>query len=242
MTGPTRSAETAPNEHAHAALSDEALMRRIATGDHLAMRTLYARHSTLVFRFAHRLLGDSTSAEDVRAEVFLAVWRQAGRFEARCSVSTWLLAITRNKALSSLRRTREVYLDAKAAALVPDPADDAEINVLKKDRDDILRRTVGRLPTKQAEVIDLVLPRQVDCRGRADPRHSGKHREDANAPCTQEARHMARGRAPHRRAGAGGLAALAGRASDAASAEESGEKYHRIAPLLPNGCGAILSM
>jgi RNA polymerase sigma-70 factor, ECF subfamily len=156
MTGPTRSAETAPNEHAHAALSDEALMRRIATGDHLAMRTLYARHSTLLFRFAHRLLGDSTSAEDVRAEVFLAVWRQAGRFEARCSVSTWLLAITRNKALSSLRRTREVYLDAEAAALVPDPADDAETNVLKKDRDDILRRATGRLPRKQAEVIDLV--------------------------------------------------------------------------------------
>jgi RNA polymerase sigma-70 factor, ECF subfamily len=120
------------------------------------MKIFGAERVTLCFRFAHRLLGDSTSAEDVVAEVFLAVWRQAGRFEARCSVSTWLLAITRNKALSSLRRTREVYLDGDAAALVPDLADDAEINVLKMERNGILRRAIGRLPRKQAEVIDLI--------------------------------------------------------------------------------------
>jgi DNA-directed RNA polymerase specialized sigma24 family protein len=45
-------------------------------------------------------IGDAISAEDVVSEVFLTVWRHADGFKARAQVSTWLLAIARNKSLS----------------------------------------------------------------------------------------------------------------------------------------------
>src|ERR1700754_970114 len=61
--------------------SDEALMARIAEGDRLAMGVLYARHHVRVFRFVLRLIGDESLAEDLATEVFLDVWRHAGRFE-----------------------------------------------------------------------------------------------------------------------------------------------------------------
>src|SRR6516164_3359492 len=69
--------------HARYAATDEMIVERIAAGDQLAMRTLFARHQTRIYRFVLRLLRNEAAAEDVVSEVFLDVWRQAGRFEGR---------------------------------------------------------------------------------------------------------------------------------------------------------------
>ena len=136
--------------------SDEQLIERIADGDQLAMRTLYARHHMPVFRFVLRMVRDRTTAEDILSDVFLDVWRQAPDFEGRAAVSTWLLAIARYKSLSSLRRRQDVELDDNVAAAIPDPADNPEVVLQKKNRAELLRRALNQLPAAQAEVIDLV--------------------------------------------------------------------------------------
>src|SRR5438067_8128557 len=106
--------------------SDEMLIRRIAEGDQLAMRTLFGRHRVPLYRWLLRLVGDEALAEDLLSELFLDVWRQAASFEARSSVSTWLLAIARYKALSARRRRTDVELDDELASKLADPADDPE--------------------------------------------------------------------------------------------------------------------
>jgi sigma-70-like protein len=72
--------------------SDEILIRRIADGDQLAMRALFARHRVALYRWLRRLVSDEALAEDLLSDVLLDVWRKAASFEARSSVSTWLLA------------------------------------------------------------------------------------------------------------------------------------------------------
>src|SRR5271165_3992709 len=106
--------------------SDESLVQRIAAGDQVAMRALFARHRVRLYRFLARIVRDETLAEDLVSDVFLDVWRQAASFEARSSVSTWLLAMGRYKALSALRRRRDVGLDDKMASSLVDPADNPE--------------------------------------------------------------------------------------------------------------------
>src|SRR6188472_4662345 len=106
--------------------SDELLIERIAQGDQLAMRTLFGRHRVALYRWLLRLVGDEALAEDLLSEVFLDVWRQAAKFEARSSVSTWLLAIARYKALSARRRRIDAELDEDLASTVTDPSDDPE--------------------------------------------------------------------------------------------------------------------
>src|SRR5947209_18286530 len=103
--------------------SDEVLIGRIASGDRLAMQVLYARYHVRVVRFVVRLVRDEATAEDVISEVFLDVWRQAGRFEGRSAVSTWLLAIARFKALSTLRRRPDEELDEETAGPIAEPWD-----------------------------------------------------------------------------------------------------------------------
>src|SRR5271169_4759768 len=94
--------------------SDEVLIARIAGGDRLAMQVLFARHQVRVYRFVLRLLRNEATAEDLISEVFLDVWRQAGKFEGRSTVSTWMLSIARFKALSALRRKPEQELYEEA--------------------------------------------------------------------------------------------------------------------------------
>ena len=138
------------------ATSDEALIGRIATGDKVAMQVLFARHHVRVYRFVLRLVRDQTKAEDLISEVFLDVWRQAGKFEARSAVSTWLLAIARYKALSALRRRPDEELDEEAAAAIEDTADNPEVALEKKDKGEILRKCLTQLSPEHREIIDLV--------------------------------------------------------------------------------------
>ena len=95
--------------------SETQLIWSIAQGDKRAMHVLFARHRLPLYRFALRMVADKQAAEDVVSDVFLEVWRHAGRFEGRCRVSTWLLAITRNVALSTMRRRPMEKLDGVEA-------------------------------------------------------------------------------------------------------------------------------
>jgi RNA polymerase sigma-70 factor (ECF subfamily) len=139
----------------HNDTSDAALIAKVAAGNRLAMQVLFARHHARVYRFILRLLGSEAAAEDLTSEVFLGVWRHAHRFEARSSVTTWLLAIARYKALAELRRRPKLACD-EAAAQTSDPADDPEATFAIKHRGEIVRDCLGRLSRRHREVIDLV--------------------------------------------------------------------------------------
>jgi RNA polymerase sigma-70 factor (ECF subfamily) len=136
--------------------SDEALVLSIATGDKQALQVLFGRHNVRVYRFVLRFLNDEAGAEDLVSEVFFDVWRQASRFEARSQVSTWLLAIARNKALSALRRRSTEELDDEVAEFIEDPADSPEVTMQKKQRSSILADCLTQLSAAHREIIDLV--------------------------------------------------------------------------------------
>src|SRR6476620_5301026 len=136
--------------------SDINLINRIATGDKLAMQTLFARHRTFVYRWLLGFVRNETLAEDLLSEVFFDVWRQADRFEGRSSVSTWLISIARFKALSARRRQVDLELGEEIETSVADPADDPEAALQEKHRSELLRRALSRLSSEHRKIIDLV--------------------------------------------------------------------------------------
>ena len=136
--------------------SDDTLIARIAGGDRLAMQVLFARHHVRVYRFVLRLVHNQATAEDLISEVFLDIWRQAGKFEGRSAVTTWMLGIARFKTLSALRRRQEDELDEEMAERIEDRADDPETALAKKDKGAVLRQCLTALSAEHREVIDLV--------------------------------------------------------------------------------------
>jgi RNA polymerase sigma-70 factor, ECF subfamily len=136
--------------------SDLALIQSIADGDKAALKLLYLRHRERVYRFVVRLSGSDSMADEVVNEVFLAAWRDAGRFAGKSQVATWLLAIARFKVLSECRRHSEAPLDDRATALIEDPADSPAAAIEKRQRSDVLQRCLAKLTPIHRDVINLI--------------------------------------------------------------------------------------
>ena len=105
-----------------------AALVRVSQGDRAALRLVYGETSAKLFGVCLRILGDRSEAEDVLQDVYLTVWRKAGRFDAAlASPITWLVAIARNRAIDRLRSlgSRGRQEPIEAADAIPDPGEGA---------------------------------------------------------------------------------------------------------------------
>jgi RNA polymerase sigma-70 factor, ECF subfamily len=137
-------------------MSDEALMARVAQGDREAIRLLFRRYQLIVYRFVLRRVDNSATAEDIVSEVFLDLWRHAASFEGRARLSTWILAIARNKAVSAMHGRIDQPLDDTMAQAIPERAITAEDTLDAAKRSAVLRRCLARLSPAHREIVDLV--------------------------------------------------------------------------------------
>jgi RNA polymerase sigma factor (sigma-70 family) len=105
-----------------------------STGDEQALAWVYQRWSALVYTLALRSLGDVGDAEDVTQKTFVAAWTGRTSFDpTRAKLSTWLVAIAKNKiadtheARAKIRRLQE-QLASTSTPLdwVEEPADLAD--------------------------------------------------------------------------------------------------------------------
>jgi len=108
------------------------LLQNTGRSDQSAFAELYKRTSSKLFGVCLRMLRDRGEAEEVLQETYTAVWRRASSFDAtRASAITWLVALSRHKAIDRLRQHREELLDDSenldvAVDEQPTPAADAE--------------------------------------------------------------------------------------------------------------------
>jgi RNA polymerase sigma-70 factor (ECF subfamily) len=78
-------------------LTDEVLLRRMIAGEEGAFTALYRRRQPAIYRFALRMSGSRAMAEDVTQEVFMALIRDAKRYDAaRGPFGAFLFGIARN--------------------------------------------------------------------------------------------------------------------------------------------------
>lgn len=83
------------------------LMRRVASNDEGAVAELYDRFGSLVFRMALQAMPSRAEAEDAVQEVFVRLWRTAGRYDPkRAALVTWVMLISRRHLVDKLRRSR----------------------------------------------------------------------------------------------------------------------------------------
>jgi RNA polymerase sigma-70 factor, ECF subfamily len=137
-------------------VSDQRLMARVAQGDRRAIQLLFERHQLIVYRFVLRLVGNSAAAEDIVSDVFLALWRHAADFEGRARLSTWILAIARNKAVSAMRGRIDQPLEDANLESIEDQTITAEAALNASQRSAVLRACLARLSPLHREIIDLV--------------------------------------------------------------------------------------
>ena len=135
--------------------SDWSLLERVVKKDEAALAALYDRYSRLVFAEASRILRDKGAAEEILQDIFYQVWRTAEKFDPqRGSLPGWLLVVTRNRAISKLRRrsvTGDDELNENAVACTINLESAASQNQLLGR----VRGAMESLPEGQREAIEL---------------------------------------------------------------------------------------
>lgn len=98
------------------------LIDQVASGSVEALEQIFLGMKDAIFSFALTYVKNRQTAEDLAQETMLALWQHAGNYKNSGSAKAWVLAIVRNAAIDSLRRTgREVPLaDNRAEASTED--------------------------------------------------------------------------------------------------------------------------
>ena len=136
---------------------DVGLLVRVAGHDQDAVEELYARYAGPLYSLAYRVTGADRFAQDVVQEVFIALWRDAGRFDpARGAVAPWLFSLARHKAIDLVRResnvrrrTADVDLELREAD------DDVDHEAWLGIRRDRVRAAVRVVTPAQREALEL---------------------------------------------------------------------------------------
>jgi RNA polymerase sigma-70 factor (ECF subfamily) len=138
------------------AVSDEALLAGLAAGDPDAASAFVGRYQRRVFGLASTIVRDRGLAEDVAQEALLRAWRHAGSFDPRRgTVTTWVLAITRNLAIDTIRVRRPTAVDPASLPgldLAFSHASPDEIPGFHDDVDQV-RAALGDLPEEQQRAL-----------------------------------------------------------------------------------------
>jgi len=174
--------DTQPQGRSEDDAEDVRLMALVGRGDTAAFEDLIERHQSLVAGTIARMLGSNSDVEDIAQQVFIRVWKSAGRYVARAKFTTWLLKITRNLVFNELRRSKRhahVPLQTEPGGeempLPDDVARAPDASLLETELQQAIERAIVQLPESQrmalilrryeemsyeqiAEILDLSVP------------------------------------------------------------------------------------
>lgn len=140
--------------------TDVQLRERLVAGDDEALAEAYERWSPLVHTVALRITADHEAAQDVTQEVFVRLWERPEAYDPdRGALRTWLCAMTRGRALDSIRRrrTRDRHQTTAGAAHLATQRSQPDVDeVLTWEQEaKAVREAVRALPDPQREAVRL---------------------------------------------------------------------------------------
>ena len=141
-------------------IGDVDLIQRMGTGDAEAFALFQRRHIGIIYTTAHRVLNNDTDAEDVAQEVLFMLWEKSPMYDIeRGKPVTWVVTMTRNKAIDRLRSLQrrlrlqdEVRLENPETIDTRTPAQ----SLRASEKNELVRSAVMKLNADQREVIEML--------------------------------------------------------------------------------------
>ena len=131
------------------------ILRQVALQDEIAFSEFYHLFEARVYRFIQTKLADPFEAADILNEVFLDVWKQAGRFKAQSKVSTWLFSIAHHKTIDKLRKKRPEQISDEQLALLADESTDVITALINDEKGNSVHHCIEKLTTAHRAVLEL---------------------------------------------------------------------------------------
>ena len=160
------------------ARSDVQLMLDVKAGDDSSFEPLLRKYRTPLIHFLYRMVRDAAAAEDLAQEVFLRVYRARSQYLPTAKFTTWMFRIATNLAFNALRdgryRQQQVSIDQSGvdhsgegesgspALEIADRRPSIELELIRRDRAERIRRAVEALPEKQRAAVLLHKYQEMD--------------------------------------------------------------------------------
>ncbi len=141
--------------------TDDELVAGLAAGRMASLERLYDRYSSLVFSVSLRVLYDWQLAEDVTQEVFLRLWQRPESFDpTRGRLLSWLMSVTRNRAIDERRKLSRRARSEDQADPLPELTEhgadgDSPVALALAEVRRAVRGAMQSLPPSQRQVIEL---------------------------------------------------------------------------------------
>jgi RNA polymerase sigma factor (sigma-70 family) len=137
--------------------TDEHLIRLAANDDEHSFELLVGRYQQAVFNTIYRYTGSSEDVQDLAQEIFLKVWRNAGKFKGKSKFSTWLYRITANHCINYRRknRRRHISLDELTASGKMPESLKVQPDWEQERRVRLVQKAVDELPERQRLALIL---------------------------------------------------------------------------------------
>jgi RNA polymerase sigma-70 factor (ECF subfamily) len=136
--------------------AERRLAGRLARRDPAALEALYREYGGTTFGYLVRALGDRGLAEDVQQQVFLEAWQRADQYDLRrAGLLTWLMTITRSRAIDQLRRRVPEPHDPSSPVVVLERDTEAEAVLDQRLEQWRVAGLLERLPEQEAVLLRM---------------------------------------------------------------------------------------
>jgi RNA polymerase sigma-70 factor (ECF subfamily) len=137
-------------------ISDQSWLAAISTGDEAAFRCLFDRYRGRIYTYALRLSENTSLADEVVQDVFLKVWLKRKDLPGIENFSAWLYAIARNRLFDMMKQqAREQQTRESVQQEVAPSANNAELSLLEKEQQVLLRDALAKLSPRQQLIYNL---------------------------------------------------------------------------------------
>lgn len=136
--------------------NERRIARALRGSDARALDDAYAAYGATVLAYLVDRLGDRSAAEDVRQQVFLELWQRRAEYDPeRAGLFTWIMTITRSRAIDHFRKRVPQPQDPGLAEQIAEPADrggESIDQVVERWR---MAQLLRRIPPEEASVLRM---------------------------------------------------------------------------------------
>ncbi|PYG85697.1 RNA polymerase sigma-70 factor (ECF subfamily) [Ruminiclostridium sufflavum DSM 19573] len=135
--------------------TDEELVSQCLKGDSSAFEEIVSRYKKLVYSVVYKMIPDREEVNDVSQEVFIRLYKSLDKYNPEYKMSTWIVKITSNLCLDTLRKKKQDTVALDDAIGVSSNTDTPEEALIKNQRSQLIKSAINELPDKYKILITL---------------------------------------------------------------------------------------
>ena len=139
------------------ALTDNALMLKVRSGELDKLGLLYERHKKRLFGFFYNMNGNASISEDLVQNVFVRMLKYKHTFTGKGSFTAWMFTTARNVNYDHYRKNKIEHSQSELTAIAYKLGDFEDLDTLMDKKDEVsnLNRALQKLPMDKREILIL---------------------------------------------------------------------------------------